>query len=159
MDINFLKSYLSRSQVREYLEYILKNGVQDISEMPDSLYAEAPVQDRIGSSLNSVKIFHVSRQLDADVRLSQSNIKLVSDNSKPDMPDGTVIVGIFYMAKVGRDYGGQPDTLGDESFQGDIGDVAWINASKWNDLKLGETTDGVNARLVVFWELEAPSKA
>lgn len=149
-----LDNYLSRSQIREYLDYILKNGVDEIVESPDSVVITDPMNIRIGSSINSVKIFHVARHLGEDSWLTQLGMAFVSDDVKPELPEGTGVIGVFYMSKNGRDYSGKPDFFGENSVQGDIGSVTWLEAKDWESSSLGQTTDGVNCRLFVFWGLE-----
>lgn len=151
MEINLLSSYLSRSQIREYLAYILEYGVDDIVESPDSVYATDPVPIRIGSSINSIKIFHVAKRLKDMYWLTQVSIALSLDDVKPNMPDDSSYVGIFYMSKYGRDYNGEPDLISGKEMQGDIGDVVWFDALEWDELQLGKTSDGTNYRLFVFW--------
>lgn len=151
MEINLLSNYLSRSQIREYLAYILEHGTDDIIESPDSVYATDPLPVRIGSSINSIKLFHVVKRLKDLYWLTQVGIDLSSLDNKPDMPDGSSYVGIFYMSKYGRDYSGEPDSISGEQVQGDIGDVVWFDALGWDQLQLGKTSDGSNYRLFVFW--------
>lgn len=152
MGINMLANYLSRSQIREYLGYILENGTDSIVESPDGVHTTEPLNIRIGSSLNSIKLFHVKRHDDSCPKLAQLEVKLVSDDTKPDMPEESAFVGVIYMSKLGRDYGGDKDFIGDDGYNGDIGDVVWLEAIDWPKLSLGKTIDGVNCRLFVFWK-------
>lgn len=154
MEHILLDNYLSRGQVREYLGYMLENGVDDIIESPDSVVITDPMNIRIGSSVNSIKIFHVARHLGEDSWLTQVGINLTSDDSKPDLPEETAVIGIFYMSKHGRDYSGEPDALGANSVQGDIGSVTWVSADEWESVSMGKSTEGTNYRLFVFWSLE-----
>lgn len=154
MEHILLDNYLSRSQIREYLGYILEHGVDDIIESPDGVVITEPMHIRIGSSVNSVKIFHVARHLGEDSWLTQLGISFVSDDSKPELPEGTAIIGVFYMSKNGRDYSGDADMFGQRSVQGDIGSVTWVDAKDWETSSLGKTTSGTNYRMFVFWSLE-----
>lgn len=148
-----LKNYVSRSQVRDYLDYILSNGTDLIKEAPDSTYADAPTELRIGATINSIKEFHVGRFLGGETYIKQNSCVMSSDDHIPSMPENTYISGIFYFSKNGRDYTGGPDKFGDTVHQGDIGDVVWIVNEDWNSLELGKTVEGSNHRLFVFWEL------
>lgn len=154
MEHILLDNYLSRSQIREYLGYILENGVDQIIESPDQVVVTEPMNIRIGSSINSIKLFHVARHLGEGSWLTQLGLSFVSDDSKPELPADTGVVGIFYMSKHGRDYTGEPDQLGGVSVQGDIGSVTWIPASDWPSTSFGKSTEGTNYRLFVFWSLE-----
>jgi hypothetical protein len=151
MDTRKLHNYISRSQVREYLSHIREFGVSEIVESPDGVHAVEPVGIRIGSAINSVKLFHLARYSSNSDLLTQKHVVLVSDNKKPELPDDAVSVGIFYMSKIGRDYSGDADTVKDYSCFGDIGDVICFDASDWDSVSLGDTTDGINYRLFVFW--------
>lgn len=147
-----LIGYLSRSQVRDYLGHILEYGVNGIVESPDSVDATEPVPVRIGSSVNSVKVFHVARGLDKKNWLTQLGVELSSNDEKPELPDGTSIVGVFYMSKLGRDYKADADQLDGDNIKGDIGDVVWFSADAWDSAALSRTSDGINHRLFVFWK-------
>lgn len=151
MGINILKNYLSRGQVREYLNYIMDDGVDEIIESPDSVSATDPLPIRIGSSINSIKIFHVARLKGEEFWLTQVGINLSINDTKPDIPEGTSCVGIFYMSKNGRDYSGDPDSLNGTKVQGDIGDVVWFDVDTWESVTLGPSSEGANYRLFVFW--------
>jgi len=152
MGINILTNYLSRSQVRDYLAYILENGTNDIVESPDYVHTTEPMPIRIGSSINSVKQFHVDKNEQNPVNLTQGGVVLSSNDDKPNIPADTEVVGIFYMSRYGKDYDGSSDSIDDVTHFGDIGDVTWIRASRWDDLRLGTASSGTNYRLFVFWK-------
>jgi hypothetical protein len=151
MGINMLTDYLSRGQVREYLGYILENGLDDIFESPDSVHASDPLPIRIGSSLNSIKVFHVARHMDEKYWLTQEGITLSSDDTKPELPEYASVVGVVYMSKFDRDYTGDPDNFAGNSIQGDIGCVTWFDAEAWDSAILGKSINGINHRLFIFW--------
>lgn len=152
MDTKKLDSYISRSQVKEYLSHILENGTKDIVESPDSVHAVEPLGIRIGSTINSVRMYHLSRQTGYQGQTVQGDIVLVSDDTKPELPLGTVAVGIFYMSKSGRDYSSEKDSIGSYSYTGDIGDVVCVDARVWGDVNLSKAEIGLNYRLFVFWK-------
>lgn len=154
MGINILDNYLSRGQVREYLGYILENGVDEIVESPDNVSATDPLPNRIGSSINSIKIYHVARHLGESFWLTKVGMVFISNDVKPDLPVGTSVIGVFYLSKHGRDYSGAPDQLGPDTVQGDIGTVAWLDSKNWDTAALGESTNGTNYRLFVFWSAD-----
>lgn len=158
MGINILANYLSRSQIREYLAYILASGLDEIIESPDSVYATDPIPVRIGSSVNSVKIFHVAKRLGDEFWLTQVGMAFPLDDLKPELPDNASYVGVFYMSKHGRDYSGAPDLIDGEELQGDIGDVAWFDVKNWESVELGKTSTGDNYRLFVFWNAKPMSE-
>lgn len=151
MFTNFLKGYLSRAQIREYLGFVLESGADSIIETPDGTYLDDPVAERAGAAISSVKEFHLQRSLGELPKLSQGGCVLISEGGAPSAPQGAVVVGVFYMSKLGRDYNGEPDTYLGENFQGDIGDVCWVTSSDWKDVVLAGADSGVNHRLVVFW--------
>jgi hypothetical protein len=152
MELKTLNYYIARAQVREYLEYILANGVDDISEQPDGVNANAPVAVRLGSTINSVKVFHVARHHDNLYWLTQVGMHFSADDTKPILPADTSVIGIFYMSRYGREYVGSPDVLAGEPMKGDIGSVAWLSVEDWETSTLGEATEGVQYRLFVFWK-------
>lgn len=159
MEINILQNYLSRSQVRDYLGYILENGVDGVIESPDSVYATDPIPNRLGSSINSIKIYHVSRHLAEDTWLTQEGLTLSSDDVKPEIISKNSVIGIFYMSRYGKDYKGEKDTICGTNVQGDIGSVVWVDSKDWDSVSLGATTEGTNYRLFVFWraDINSPS--
>lgn len=158
MGINILSNYLSRSQIREYLAYILDNGIDEVIESPDSVYATDPIPVRIGSSIFSVKVFHVAKRLDNESWLTQLAMHFSANDLKPELPADASHVGVFYMSKHGRDYSGAPDLIDGEEVQGDIGDVAWFDARSWDSVDLGKTSTGDNYRLFVFWNAKPMSE-
>lgn len=153
MGINMLANYLSRSQVREYLAYILEHGTDSIVESPDGVYTVEPMPIRIGSTLNSIKLFRLTRDDDDRPKLTQGSIVLVTDDIKPVLPVDAEFIGIVYMSKFGRDYGGAQDSVSFETYNGDIGDVVWLDKADWDTLSLGKTSDGINCRLFIFWKV------
>ena len=153
MGINILANYLSRSQIREYLSYVLEHGTDSIVESPDGVYTAEPMHIRIGSSLNSIKLFHITRHEDDRPKLTQDSVVLVTDDMKPALPEAAEFIGIVYMSKFGRDYGGGQDSISSDTYNGDIGDVVWLDKSDWDSLSLGKTSDGINCRLFVFWKV------
>lgn len=152
MGINMLANYLSRSQIREYLSYILENGTDLIVESPDGVHVAEPLNIRIGSSINSINLFHIGRHEDNRTKLTQQRVVFSANDTKPSLSDEALVVGVIYMSKLGRDYSGDRDTLGKDSYNGDIGDVVWFDRASWDEFSLGKTVDGVNCRLFVFWK-------
>lgn len=150
MSFRYLKNYLSRSQVREYLQYTLENGVGDIKESHDQIGSDSPLGIRFGSAINSIKQFHVERYIDYYV--TETAYVLSSDDSKPELPSDANMVGILYMSKA-KDYVGNPDRLGDQAHDGDIGDTIWFSAEEWDDLVIGKTSEGTNHRFFMFWKV------
>ena len=149
----FLQSYLSRSQVREYLAYMLDNGTSQIVQSPDNVHTNESLNIRIGSTVNSVKEYHVSRYLgQRTTGLSQGRIVLVADDVKPELEPGTSVVGVIYLSKYSKEYSGAKDNLIESEHNGDIGDVAWTSAANWGSSSFGATSEGTNYRLVVFWK-------
>ena len=149
----FLQSYLSRSQVREYLAYILDNGTSEIVQSPDGVHTNESLNIRIGSTVNSIKEYHLGRYLgERTAGLSQGKITLVADDVKPPLEPGTVAVGVIYLSRHGKEYSGDKDNLIESEHNGDIGDVAWTSAANWETSSFGATSEGVNYRLVVFWK-------
>lgn len=159
MGINILQNYLSRSQIRDYLGYILENGVDGVIESPDNVYATDPIPDRLGSSINSIKIYHVSRHLAEDAWLTQEGLILSSDDTKPEIISENSIIGIFYMSRHGKDYKGEKDSICGTDVQGDIGSVVWVDSKDWDSVSLGATTEGINYRLFVFWRADIGSSS
>lgn len=151
MTVNVLTGYLSRSQIKEYLNYILQNGADSIVEAPDSVYSDSPMSMRVGSAINSIKQFHVERLADYKYQLTQQKCILIDDNTKPDAPEGAIMVGVFYMSKAGSDYTSEADMYGDRAVFGTIGDIAWVPADEWKYVTLSPALTGVGYRLIVFW--------
>ncbi len=149
MSFRRLNSYLSRSQVREYLEYITRFGTDSIEEAPDSVNSDAPIESRVGSTINSIKEFHVQR--DHGNKLTACSYSLSSNDTLPELPAESSVVGIIYMSKA-KDYSGEVDNLEGESLEADIGDAVWFSAESWPSLKLGATQEGTNHRFFVFWK-------
>lgn len=152
METKKLDNYISRSQVREYLQYILDSGTSDIVESPDGVHFVEPVNIRLGSTINSVKLFHLHRQTNFSGQATQGAVYLSSNDTKPEMPTESVGIGIFYMSKFGRDYSGDLDRIGSYEYVGDIGDVVCLDPTDWENLSLGKTSTGINYRLFVFWK-------
>lgn len=152
MGINKLEGYLSRSQVREYLEYLLDSGASAVIESPDNVSANDPLNIRIGSSLNSLKEFHVSRHTAHGAHLVQAETILMCGSTKPEIPADALCAGVVYLSKYERDYTGEKDLIGVDRYAGDVGDAIYMDISDWNDLLLGVPTTGVNCRLFVFWK-------
>lgn len=148
MSLRSLKNYLSRSQIRDFLGYLRENGASEIVESPDHTGADAPMPIRIGAALNSIREFHVGRDL--PYRVNELGYAFSDNDSKPELPEGSNMVGVLYMSKT-KDYSGDADKLGDESHLGDIGDTIWFEAESWNSFELGETKEGNNYRLFAFW--------
>ena len=156
MSFDKLDGYVSRGTIREFLEYLLANGTDQVKEAPDQIPSDQPVELRIGSVVNSIKEFHVDRAesfTGTRGKLTTLGYSLVVDDETPELPRGTRTVGIFYMTKK-TDYVGDPDVVGSSKHQGNIGDVIWFSAAHWKDLELGKSTEGNNYRLFVFWGLE-----
>lgn len=149
MSTYILSNYLSRSQVREFIAYILDNGTANIAEASESTNFDDPVEKRIGAALFSVREFHVDRH-DNTSKLAQLGCELAQGATKPEPPENTKVVGIFYMSK-NKDYSGGVDSYSDRSISGDVGDVVWFPIEELDSLELGEVVDGVNHRLFVFW--------
>ena len=141
---------MSRSQTKEYLSYLIENGISDIVEAPDHISYEEPVATRIGATVNSVKEFHVDRFAENRVEYTTLGYNFLKDESKPKIPEGTTRVGIFYFSKK-TEYSSTPDVLRSDEHVGDIGDVIWFDANLWEDFTLGKCTDGNNYRLFAFW--------
>lgn len=148
MSFQLLKNYLSRSQIRDYLGYTLENGVDAIVEARDGVHSDEPVEVRFGSTINSIKMFHVERYLGSPLKVL--GYALSENDSKPEMPEGSKVVGIIYMSK-SKDYVGGPDSFGETSHQGDIGDTLWLSSDSWDSVSLSESTDGINYRFFTFW--------
>lgn len=155
MSNNILINYLSRSQIKAFLAYILDNGADSIIESPDSTYADEAMAKVIGAAINSIKQYHVERHLNHEVHLTALSYALVSENKLPQKPEGTVITGVVYMSKKGKEYEGAADNFGNTAHVGDSGDALWITNEEWESLSLGETTEGTNYRLFVFWGIAA----
>lgn len=148
MSFRSLKNYLSRSQIREFLEHLKENGVADVIQSPDQTDSSEPIGVRIGSALNSIRQFHAERYI--DYYINEGSYAFCDDDVKPELPPGTAMVGIVYMSKE-RDYSAEADKLGDVQYKGDIGDIAWFEASEWDQFTLGKTQEGINYRLFAFW--------
>jgi len=153
MSLDKLDSYVARGTIREFLEYLLANGTNEIAEAPDHIAGTDPTQLRIGSVVNSIKEFHVDRAdnfTGVRGKLTTLGYSFVVDDEIPELPTGTRTVGIFYMTKK-TDYVGGPDVVGSSKHQGNIGDVIWFNSKHWEHLELGKSTEGTNYRLFAFW--------
>lgn len=148
MTLRPLKNYLSRSQIRDFLGYLRENGTSEIVQSPDQTETDAPMPIRIGAALNSIRQFHAERSL--SYYINELGYAFCDNNSKPEIPEGTAVIGILYMSKE-RDYSGEPDRIGSATYKGDIGDTIWFEATEWDNFELGETREGVNYRLFAFW--------
>lgn len=146
-----LTGYLSRSQVRKYLEFILENGAESIIEAPDGLYDDAPMAERIGSAISSVKQFHISRSIDDLPNLVQLGCSLVKNSETIDIPAEALVIGIFYMSKKNYDYVGAIDHLPGGDYSGDVGDVIWLPNNSIKTIGFSAPDSGDIYRLVVFW--------
>lgn len=148
MSTGFLEGYLSRAQVRSYMEFIQENGVEAIVETKDGLYNdEANIAQMCAGAISSVKEFHIDRFFHGEIPKSvrQLSCTLVTDDSKPEMPEGTAAVGIFYMSKLKRDF------TAVDGYKGDVGDVLTLNTEGYSEYDFATTETGTNNRLVVFW--------
>ncbi len=147
MSLNILKDYISRRQMADYLEYVLQAGTAEVVDQGDGVHSSEPVSIRLGSTITSVKDFHVMRlNPDANLRLYSAN--LISENTRPALPDGCTYVGIFYLLK------GAPSDLlklGSDALMPVGGDVLWMKAEDYDSLVLGDQGIENFGRLVVFW--------
>lgn len=153
MITGYIEGYLSRAQVRIFMEFILKEGTESIVETRDGLYNNAAsTEQMLAGAISSVKEFHMSRflyektsNLMMPSSLRQITCTLTSDDSKPELPEGTLVVGIFYMSKLGRDF------TASAGYKGDVGDVFLALSEEYDSLDFSTTETGVNNRLVVSW--------
>jgi hypothetical protein len=112
---------------------------------------------QIGAAVNSIKTYHVERRLNdmregERLRLRQLECVFIEDDVKPEAPEGSRSVGIFYMTKK-SEHQGDADTLPDGQHLGDIGDVAWLDSTNWEAVELGKTGVAPHHRLFVFWKM------
>lgn len=148
MNAGFLEGYLSRAQVRSYMEFIQESGVEAIVETRDGLYSDqANIGQMCAGAISSVKEFHISRFFSGENPKGIKQIKcvLVSDDSKPEVPENTSVIGIFYMSKLNRDF------TAVDGYKGDVGDVLTLNPGDYAEHDFATTRTGTNNQLIVFW--------
>lgn len=141
-----LSGYLSRAQVRSYMEFLQENGVDAIVETKDGLYNdEANIGQMFAGAISSVKEFHVARALQKDVPKLKQLSCFLSVGDKPELPENTYAIGIFYMSKLNRDF------TAVKGYKGDVGDVLILDPESYEEHNFSTTETGTNNQLVVFW--------
>lgn len=144
----FLPGYLSRAQIRTYLEFIQNNGTEAVIETRDGLYHDsADIAQMCAGAISSVKEFHLTRFFGGviPVKMKQLKCELVSDGTKPDVPEGSRAVGIFYMSKLNKDF------TAAEDYKGNVGDVLVLDLEAYDDYNFDVAQTGTNNQLTVFW--------
>lgn len=153
MSTGYIEGYLSRAQVRAFMEILNEEGTESIVETRDGLYGDdASTNQMLAGAISSIKEFHLTRflygktsNLLSSNSLRQITCTLISGDSKPELPEDSLVVGIFYMSKLGRDF------TAIAGYKGDVGDVLLTVSDEYDSLDFSTTETGVNNRLVVFW--------
>jgi hypothetical protein len=147
MNTLFLPGYLSRSQIRSYLEFIQNNGVEAIVETRDGLYHDnADIGQLLAGSISSIKEFHLARFFGGNLpKMRQLKCELSSDGTKPQVPEESKAVGIFYMSRLNKDF------TASQNYTGDVGDVLVLSLEDYESYKFDTAETGTNNQLTVFW--------
>ncbi len=147
MALNILKDYLSRKQMSTYFEYVEKFGLSNVLDQGDGAHYGDPVDVRLGSTISSVKDYHVMR-LNPKAKLKLHSGDLIKGSSKPALPIDAEYVGIFYLGKSSEE---NLLAVGPQSASLVGGDVVWMTASDYELLMFGNQDNDRAGRLVVFW--------
>ena len=131
---NLIKGFFSRGEAKKIILHLVQEKNPETEDILHQLIHEA-------------KIYHVGKALGKMIEV-QSYVLGESD-TKPELAEASEAVTIFYLSK---DYTGEPDSIGENSIEHQVGSIVSLTPEEYNSLVLGKTTSGDNLRLFVFWK-------
>lgn len=140
-----IKNFMSRGEARTFIEYSIANGTNEIEEQPDSDFKETA--KILGAIVSSAKIYHVGKSYGSRLKLISCAIS--DGNEKPNMPESTLAVSVFYLSKHQV-----IDTVGNEEIKSEVGSTIAMVAEDYENLTLGGGSEEPTYRFYAFWEAE-----
>ena len=117
-----MPGYLSYQDCQAFLPYLEASGGTELVEASGGTDQSAPMTERVGAVVNSVKELHASRfagELNESNNLIEQRLSLLgtefSGGEVPEAPEGTTWVGVFYLSALGDEYQGEPDVYGEKT--------------------------------------------
>lgn len=145
--LKVLDSYTSYMDCQLFLPYLEEHGTSALIEASGGTERDAPMGERIGAVVRSVKELHLPRySYGGHVQIST---EFVDNGDIPAAPEGTTWIGIFYFGELGETCQGETDSCNNESWAPGWGDMVFFRSDY--TYTPGNLTEGKLPKLVAFW--------
>lgn len=149
MTVKYISSYVSYKDCELWTPFLEETGGTDLVEASGGTEGNAPLEEKIGAIVRTVKDLHVPRFME-DPRVPLKVLKTEFSSGKvPETPEGTDWACVFYLSKLGDTYQGEKDKIGDKEISPEYGDVVFYSSDE--KYVPGFVSEGDNKRLYAFW--------
>ena len=146
-----LDSYIAyRDCTEHFLPFLKINGTDGLIEASGGTESEAPMEERIGAVVRSVKELHIPRYSRSEHY--QIATRFVEDGDIGDIPEGTSWVGILYFGELGETCQGAADVFGEDEYSPTWGSLVFFTVDHIH--AAGKLSEGAMPKLVAFWGTE-----
>lgn len=150
MTVKYISSYISYKDCEVWLPFLKETGGTDLVEASGGTEGDAPLEEKVGSIVRTVKDLHVPRFMKDPYEKTLQLLKTqYSEGEVPETPKGTEWSCVFYLGKLGDTYQGEKDKVGEKEISPEYGDVIFFNSEE--KYESGFITEGVSGRLYAFW--------
>jgi len=143
-----LDSYISYMDCTEhFLPFLKGNGADNLIEASGGTEADAPMDERIGSVVRSIRELHLPRYSKSEHH--QISVKFVEDGDIGEIPESASWIGIFYFGELGETCEGDKDLFDGDEYSPTWGSVMFLTAD--HSYSAGKLSSGTLPKLVAFW--------
>lgn len=148
MTVKYISSYISYKDCEVWTPFLEETGGTDLVEASGGTEGNAPLEEKVGAIVRTVKELHVPRFM-KDPSVPLEVIKTEFSSDVPATPEGTDWSCVIYLGKLGETYQGEKDKFGDKEISPEYGDVVFYSSDE--KYVPGFVSEGNNKRLYAFW--------